>query len=43
MFLLEESVVLMQLSDFVIFELVGGGELGDLLIEEDGVGLVFVT
>ncbi len=40
MFLLEESDILMQLSYFIVLELVRCGKLIDLLVEECDIGLV---
>lgn len=33
----------MQLSDFVVFEFVGGGEFAELLVEEGYIGLVLAV
>lgn len=43
MLLLKEGSVLMQFSDLVVFEFVGGGEFAELLVEEGDVGLVLAV
>lgn len=43
MLLLEEGSVLVQFSDLVVFEFVGGGEFAELLVEEGDVGLVLAV
>ena len=43
MLLLEEGGVLVEFSDLVVFEFVGGGEFAELLVEEGYVGLVLAV
>jgi hypothetical protein len=41
--LLEEGSVLVQFADLIVLELVGGSQLGELLVEEGSVGLVLAV
>jgi hypothetical protein len=41
--LLEESIVLVQFPNLVVFEFVAGSQFGDLLVKERNIGLVFIA